>query len=310
MGSTLVDAGVNLPHLDLALARYTGDAVAPTATMTRAGSGSLTKGQSETVSITLSEPSTDFVESDVDVTNGSVVLTGSGTSYSAVVTPVDNSVGTVTVTIPAGAFTDKASLANASATSLTIDFDTLRSPSSAGGTTGSGTAGGTSNPETGGSVNGLISYKTGNKKITFTFTTIPNASRYLLTNSAGRTVCDTTATSCTVRNLVNGKATTYTFGFQDTSGAVQTGIDSVRAMAGFKLGASTAKVRKKVALTKFVSTPSRGKKTWRVTKGQCRISGNRLIMPTKTGRCTLKLSVAKKASYPAMSTSVRITVTR
>lgn len=312
-GAIVQVGGVKHPQFtkqDIGLVRYIGDDTPPTVVVSRTGSGALGIGQSETISITLSELSTDFVASDIAVTNGSLVLTGSGTSYSAVVTPVDKSVGTMTVSIPAGVFTDKASNANTSEVSVSIDFDTLRSQGAASGATGSETAGSTTNAATGGSVNGLITYKTGNKKITFSFPTIPNASRYLLTNSAGRTVCDTAATSCIVRNLGNGKASTYSFGFQDTSGAVQTGIDSVRAMAGFKLGASVAKVRKKVTLTKFVSTPSKGGKTWRVTKGQCRISGRKLVMPTKAGRCTLKLSVAKKATYPAMSTSVRITVTR
>jgi len=32
-------------------------------------------------------------------------------------------------------------------------------------------------------------------------------------------------------------------------------------------------------------------------------------MPTKKGRCTVTLSIAKKSIYPAMSTTIRITVT-
>jgi hypothetical protein len=88
-----------------------------------------------------------------------------------------------------------------------------------------------------------------------------------------------------------------------------TSTTSVKAAAGFLLGTSTVKVRQKVALSKIVSTPSKGTKTWRVTAGQCRVVGKRLVMPTTKGRCTLQLSVGKKAPYPKMSIKMVVVTT-
>lgn len=155
-----------------------------------------------------------------------------------------------------------------------------------------------------------LAYTPGNKKVTLTWTAMPNATRYVVTNSSGVTVCDTVATTCEVTGLRNGRAVTYSVVAYNVIGVVSTTATSVRAMAGFRLGVSTVKVKKRLTLTRIVSTPSRGKKTWRVTAGKCRISGTRLVAPTKRGRCTVELRVAKRGSYPAMKTSIRVTVTR
>jgi hypothetical protein len=155
-----------------------------------------------------------------------------------------------------------------------------------------------------------MSYTPGNKKVTLSWTAMQYATRYVVTNSAGTTVCDTAETTCVVTGLRNGRAVTFSVVAYNVVGVASATSTSVRAMAGFKLGVSTMKVKKRVALTRIVSTPSRGKKTWKVTSGSCRISGTRLVAPTKRGRCTVRLSVAKRGGYPAMSTSIRVTVTR
>jgi hypothetical protein len=59
-----------------------------------------------------------------------------------------------------------------------------------------------------------------------------------------------------------------------------------------------------------VTTPSKGKKTWTVTSGGCRINGARLVAPTKKGSCKLRLSTARSGSYAAMSTTITITIPR
>lgn len=153
------------------------------------------------------------------------------------------------------------------------------------------------------------SYTPGNKKLTLQWTAMRHASRYVVTR-AGTTVCDTTTTSCEVTGLRNGRASTYVITAYNSAGVASSSTTSVKAMAGFTSGVSTAKVRKKVALLKIVSTPSKGSVTWKVTSGNCKISGKRLVMPKKPGKCRLQMRVAKKRPYPAMSTTVVVSVTR
>ena len=75
-----------------------------------------------TASITLSEVSTDFTVDDLAVTNGTVVLTGSGTAYTATVTPLED--GEITLQVKAGSFADAASNANAeTSNAASADFD-------------------------------------------------------------------------------------------------------------------------------------------------------------------------------------------
>jgi hypothetical protein len=155
-----------------------------------------------------------------------------------------------------------------------------------------------------------LSYTPDNKKITLTWTDMPYAARYVVKNAAGVAVCETTSNTCDVSGLRNGRIDTYTVTAYSYAGVASTSSTSVRAAAGFSLGITTAKLRQKVALSKIVSTPSKGTKTWKVTAGQCRVVGKRLIMPTKKGRCTLQLSVARKSPYPKMSTKVVITVSK
>lgn len=72
--------------------------------------------------ITLSEVSTDFATDDLNVTNGTVVFTGSGTSYQASVTPSAD--GDLTLQIKAGSFSDAAGNTNADVSNtVTATFD-------------------------------------------------------------------------------------------------------------------------------------------------------------------------------------------
>jgi len=154
------------------------------------------------------------------------------------------------------------------------------------------------------------SYTPGNKKATLQWTAMRHATRYVVKSSAGVTVCDTTTTSCDVTGLRNGRFSTFTITSYNSAGVASTSSASVNAMGGFLVKTTSWKVRSKPRLSSIVTTPSKGKKTWRVTSGGCRVSGSKLLMPTKKGRCTLTLSVAKKSPYPKMSTTIRITVTK
>jgi predicted RNA-binding protein with TRAM domain len=107
-----------------AATNLTVDFVAPTVTIGMPA-GTITSGQTKTVTFTLSEVATNFALADVAATNGTLgSFTGSGTSYSAVFTPTANFTGSTAVTIAAAAFTDAASNASAAATTVTRTIDT------------------------------------------------------------------------------------------------------------------------------------------------------------------------------------------
>jgi len=99
------------------------DTVAPTATIGRSGTGTLST--TDTITFELSESSTDFDQGDVTVSSGALsAFAGSGTSYTATLTPPTNSSGTIAIDIDAAVFTDAANNDNVAATRLNIAFDT------------------------------------------------------------------------------------------------------------------------------------------------------------------------------------------
>jgi len=155
-----------------------------------------------------------------------------------------------------------------------------------------------------------VSYLPGNKRATLQWTAPLQAARFIVKNKAGVKVCDTTTTTCDVTGLRNGRFSTFTITSYNAAGVASSTATSIKAMGGFLVKTTTWKVRSKPKLSEIVTSPSKGKKTWRVTAGTCRISGSKIVMPTKKGRCTVTLSIAKKSIYPAMSTTIRITVTK
>jgi hypothetical protein len=98
------------------------DTTAPSIIVARAGSASLASGNTELITFTLSENSSTFTLADIDVSGGTLSgfapVPGSGSAasgyhqYTAVFTPAANSVGTATIGVAAGQFTDVASNAN------------------------------------------------------------------------------------------------------------------------------------------------------------------------------------------------------
>ena len=154
------------------------------------------------------------------------------------------------------------------------------------------------------------SYTPGNKKATLQWTAMRHATRYVVKSAAGTTVCDTSTTSCDVIGLRNGRFSTFTITSYNSAGIASSTATSINAMGGFLVKTTSWKVRSKPKLSDIVTTPSKGAKTWRVTSGTCRISGKKIVMPTKKGRCTLQLSVTKKSGYPKMSTKITVTATK
>jgi hypothetical protein len=77
-----------------------------------------------TYTFTFAEPVTGFAAGDVQITNGTAgTFSGSGASYTLVVNPTPDSVGTVTVAVAAGSATDVAGNATTTTTSATQDFN-------------------------------------------------------------------------------------------------------------------------------------------------------------------------------------------
>ncbi|QSX30230.1 tandem-95 repeat protein [Shewanella cyperi] len=96
------------------------DVTSPSINISSTSSGTV-NGQFD-VTFTLSESSSDFTAADVTVGNGSKgSFSGSGTSYTLVVTPSAD--GSVTVDVAGGVFTDAAGNGNMAATQFSINAD-------------------------------------------------------------------------------------------------------------------------------------------------------------------------------------------
>jgi len=89
------------------------DSTLPTIAIT-SDQGDLGVGQTATLTFTLSEPSTNFVDSDITCTGGTLgPLSGSGTTYTAVFTPNFNSTANGVVHVASNKFSDAAGNFNA-----------------------------------------------------------------------------------------------------------------------------------------------------------------------------------------------------
>ncbi|MEL6118014.1 Ig-like domain-containing protein, partial [Photobacterium sp. SP02] len=100
------------------------DTVLPTVTI-NSDKTALKQGETATITLTLSEISSDFTFDDVAVSGGTLSnFTGSGTTYSATFIP-DVNVTSGTINIAAGKFTDAAGNGNTAATQTTITVDTV-----------------------------------------------------------------------------------------------------------------------------------------------------------------------------------------
>ncbi len=105
------------------------DTVVPTIALSSAKS-SLIAGDTTTLTFTLSEASKTFTSSDVTVTGGGLSnFTGSGTTYTALFTPIANSTTNGIVSVSSGVFTDTAGNTNVDGADannlLTLSVDTL-----------------------------------------------------------------------------------------------------------------------------------------------------------------------------------------
>ena len=186
------DKNVTLSSLDL---------TPPTISLT-VSKVSLSAGQTATLTFTLSEISTNFAAADVTVTGGTLSgFTGSGTSYTATLTPTANSTTSAVVSVASGVFTDAAGNSNADGSdtnnTVTLTVDTL-TPSIAVSS----------------SKSSLIAGETAT--LTFTLSEIS-------TNFAA---ADVTVTGGTLSNFT-GSGTSYTATFTPTTNSTANGVVSI-----------------------------------------------------------------------------------
>jgi hypothetical protein len=153
-----------------------------------------------------------------------------------------------------------------------------------------------------------VSYRAANKGVTLRWRAVEGATSYVITTTNGTQVCAATTTSCVVNRLRNGRTYNYNVFAVNADGVRSTTGAQVSARPGFQVRSTTVKTKRSVSLSSIVTTPSKGRKTWMVTSGACRINGARLVTPTKKGSCKLRLSTAKSGAYGAMSTTINVSV--
>jgi hypothetical protein len=177
------------------------DTVVPTIALSSSKT-SLIAGDRTNLTFTLSEASTTFNASDVNVTGGALTnFTGSGTSYSALFTPTANSTANGVISVVSGVFTDEAGNTNTDGAdnnnSFTFVVDTVI-PSIALST----------------SKNRLIAGE------------LATLSFVLSEASASFTASDVTVTGGTISNFA-GSGTTYTATFTLAANSTASGLVSV-----------------------------------------------------------------------------------
>jgi subtilisin family serine protease len=133
---------------------------------------------------------------------------------------------------------------------------------------------------------------------------------YQVTISPRGSTCTTTTTSCTFAGLTPGTNYTFSISARNASGTVSGSTFRVSAVAGFTQSVKSVKVRSRTLLSRIVRTVSKGKRTYTVTSGRCRISVGRLVAPTTAGTCKVRVSVAKSGTYRAFRTTITLAVTK
>ena len=102
------------------------DTVAPSVTVSRAGSGMLMVGGTAVITFQLSEPAADFGLQSVAVTGGTLTnLQLVGTLATATFVPASQFSGTATIAVPAGGFTDLAGNGNLASNTVSLSVNTL-----------------------------------------------------------------------------------------------------------------------------------------------------------------------------------------
>jgi uncharacterized membrane protein YidH (DUF202 family) len=78
--------------------------------------------------------------------------------------------------------------------------------------------------------------------------------------------------------------------------------------AGAWITTTTLPPRTKIQLTELLRSPSKGKRTFKVVNGSCKLRNSVLVAPAVPGVCTLKFSIAAKAPFPKLGFTTAITI--
>ncbi len=133
---------------------------------------------------------------------------------------------------------------------------------------------------------------------------------YVVTLAETGKMCTSTTTSCTFTGLKNGSFATPTIETYRSEVKSSTVIQLPRTLIGITIRANAMKVKSTAALTKFVSSVSRGARSYKVVSGKCRIVRTSLVTPSTTGTCVVRVTIAKYKTFPRMSTTFTVTLLR
>jgi subtilisin family serine protease len=133
---------------------------------------------------------------------------------------------------------------------------------------------------------------------------------YVVTLAETGKMCTSTTTSCTFTGLKNGSFATPKIETYRSEVKSSTVIQLPRTLIGITIRANAMKVKSTAALTKFVSSVSRGARSYKVVSGKCRIVRTSLVTPSTTGTCGVRVTIAKYKTFPRMSTTFTVTLLR
>ena len=148
-----------------------------------------------------------------------------------------------------------------------------------------------------------------NGRVTFRWTEIADSVgvTYQLSSRDGRHSCVTTGTSCTIRNLPNGKPRTLYLRTSTTAGGTSLSETGVKVWAGFNVRRTEVKRSSRTLLTSLVTPVSKGRRSWSASS-PCRISSGRLVAPRRATSCFVTLKVGKTRTMPATSIRLKVAV--
>lgn len=78
--------------------------------------------------------------------------------------------------------------------------------------------------------------------------------------------------------------------------------------SGAWITTSTISSKTKTPLSELLRSPSKGTRTFKIVNGSCKLRNSSLVAPANPGVCTLKVSIAAKAPYPALGFTSILTV--
>jgi hypothetical protein len=78
--------------------------------------------------------------------------------------------------------------------------------------------------------------------------------------------------------------------------------------SGAWINSSTLGLRSVTPLSQFIGTGSKGVRSVKVVDGACKIRNTKIVAPAIAGSCTLKISIAAKAPYPALGFTTTVSI--